>query len=119
MAGYDAETGRRIYGDARIVQAVKRLLKTHGSLIMRRHLTCDLPRSIGRPGNPYEVQLVRAAVAEAIQTHEQRIELKTIRFGGEDDGVTPEQAADGEHRVYINAISKETGNPIDLSEVIS
>jgi phage baseplate assembly protein W len=119
MAGYDAKTGRRIYGDARIVQALKRLVRTHGSLVMRRHLTCDLPKAIGAPGNPAETHLVCAAVAEAIHTHEKRIDLQTIRFGGEADGVTPVEAADGEHRIYIYGLSKETGLPIDLSEVIS
>ncbi|EFO30933.1 GPW/gp25 family protein [Roseibium sp. TrichSKD4] len=43
MAGYDARTGKPLYGDARIVQSIRRLIVTRHSLILRRELACSLP----------------------------------------------------------------------------
>lgn len=118
MAGYDAQTGRRIYGDARLVQAIRRLIVTHKSLVMRRHLTCDLPAAIGTPLNPANRQLICASVADAIYEHEKRVELDTIRLADGRDGTTAEKAAEGVVRLVLTAWSKETGRRIDLSEVI-
>lgn len=118
MPGYDAATGRPLYGDARIVQAIKRLVVTRGSLVMRRHLTCELPNSIGTPQNPIQRQVICAGIAGAIYEHEKRVDLQVIRLASDQDGTTPEDAASGSTRVVISALSKETGKVLDFSEVI-
>lgn len=118
MPGYDAATGRPLYGDARIVQAIKRLVVTRGSLVMRRHLTCELPGAIGAPLNPVQRQAICGAVAGAIYEHEKRVELQVIRLASDADGTTPGDAASGSVRLVISALSKETGKVLDFSEVI-
>ncbi|MBD8890898.1 GPW/gp25 family protein [Roseibium litorale] len=107
MAGFDAATGRPLSGDDRIAQAIRRLLVTEHSLVMRRDLACALPRIIGAPGNPaIELQFC-AAVAEAIHEYEPRVDLISVAF--------TEGTADGERQLSILATSRETGNGIDLS----
>ncbi|MDD7908562.1 hypothetical protein PUV47_01425 [Pseudovibrio exalbescens] len=121
MAGYDAETGKPIYGDARIAQAMRRLVQTRGDLVMRRHLRCELPDLIDTPHNAAQRVLFQAAVATAIHEYEQRVELEEVRLVAPASPSEPEAAkrvADGENRLEVLAVSRETGRPISLIEVV-
>lgn len=111
MAGFDAATGKPLYGDDRIAQAIRRLIMTEHTLVMRRDLACALPRIIGAPGNPIIELQYCATVAEAIHEHEPRADLISVAFTGGN--------ADGERQLAILATSRETGNAIDLSEPVN
>ncbi len=121
MAGYDAQTGKPLYGDARIAQAMRRLVRTHGDLVMRRHLRCELPAMIDTPHNGVQRLLFQAVVATAIHEHESRVDLEEVRLIAPEADTGPEAArrvANGETRVEILAVSRETGKPISLHEVV-
>lgn len=110
MAGFDASTGAPLQGDDRIAQAIRRLLVTEHSLVMRRDLVCALPRMIGAPGNAIVELGFCAAVATAIHEHEPRVELRRVAVVDGD--------ADGRRVLAISATSTETGRAIDLAEPV-
>ncbi len=121
MAGYDSVTGKPLYGDARIAQSIRRLVVTRGDLVMRRHLRCDLPDLIDTPHNGAQRILFQAAVASAIHEHEARVDLEEVRLiavEASTDLDAAERVADGENRLEILATSRETGQPVSLSEVV-
>lgn len=121
MAGYDAATGRPLYGDARLAQSIRRLVVTRGDLVMRRHLRCDLPDLIDTPHNGAQRMLFQAAVASAIHEYESRVDLEEVRLIAPEASTGLDEAdrvADGENRLEILAVSRETGQPISLSEVV-
>jgi phage baseplate assembly protein W len=125
MAGVNANTGRPLYGDDRIVQSIRRLVVTDGDLVMRRHLINALPDAVGAPNNSVTALAYCALIAGQIEEGEQRCDLKTIRFleghevpteGG--GGLAAENSADGQAWLFIGAISKETGKQIELTELV-
>ncbi|WP_321447347.1 hypothetical protein [uncultured Cohaesibacter sp.] len=123
MAGYNAQTGEPIYGDDRIVQSIRRLVVTHGDLVMRRHLTCVLPDMIDTPGNAAERLLVCSQVATAIHDGEPRADLRSIQLVAPIDATQRDEAisrvADGENGLVLEAYSTETGKLLDFGGLIS
>ena len=125
MAGVDARTGRPIEGDARIAQAILRLILTQHDLLMRRHLACDLPDIVGTPNNAIERFAYQAAVATALAgpQGERRLDLREVRFldEAEVDGIVPEgrESADGQAWLRIAGYSRETGRPIEIAELVA
>ena len=121
MAGVDAQTGRPIEGDARIVQSIRRLVKTGGDLVLRRHLANGVPDVIGAPNDGVIALAYCANLAGIIADGEKRCDLKTIRFMDPSEIVetdTGELAADGQAFLFIEAVSTETGNTLDLTEPV-
>ncbi len=122
MAGYDAETGRALYGDARIVQSIRRLARTQRDLVMRRHLECNLHDFVDAPGNDLYRELACAALTIAIHEGEPRADLYQVKMVAP-DAATDEDAiilvADGQNVLVIGAISRETGKPLNFNELVS
>lgn len=114
--GIDAQTGKPLKGDARIAQAIRRLLMTDGSLVLRRHLGCALPRLVGVPMNAMNVLVFCAAVTGAITEHEKRVELVSVNVV--DDNENPHDEAHGRLALLVIARSRETGQTIDVREPI-
>ena len=120
--GVDAATGRPLHGDGRIAQAILRLARTAGDLVMRRHLRTELHDRVGAPNDPVLDLAALSTVARAIEDGEPRCELRSLRFVTERDdavrGPSPAQAADGLKLLFIDAVSRETGRPLELTELI-
>lgn len=125
MAGFDAKTGKPLYGDDRIVQSLRRLVVTDGDLVMRRHLKNSLPDAIGAPNNTITAMAYCALIGGQIEAGETRCELKTIRFMEPSELTelqkeqSAEQSASGGAFLFIGAISSETGKTIQLTEFVS
>lgn len=125
MFGVDQKTGEPLQGDKRIVQSIRRLVMTDGDLIMRRHLKCSLPDAVGAPNNALTALAYCAAVAGAVTQGEPRCELKVIRFLGAgevpqagNENLGAQNSADGQSWLYIDATSTETGEQIELTELV-
>lgn len=122
MAGYDAETGKPLHGDARIVQSIRRLARTQRDLVMRRHLECRLHEFVDRPGDEVNRHLACAALTIAIHEGEKRAHLRQLKIVAP-DALTEEDAivlvADGQNVLVIDAISRETGKQLNFNELIS
>ncbi len=110
MAGYDAQTGKPLEGDARIAQALRRLVKTEHDLVMRRHLFCELNRLVGTPLNPIEALGYSASVAGTIIDNESRVDVISVKVANGD--------SDGRIQLELAVKSRETGAAIDLAEVV-
>ncbi|MEL6503487.1 MAG: hypothetical protein AAFQ10_03430 [Pseudomonadota bacterium] len=122
MAGVDARTGKPLHGDARIVQSIRRLVQTDGDLALRRHLAHDLIDAIGAPNNAVTALAWSAKMAGAIVSGEPRAELRACRFldaSEVPDGADATQSANGQAWLYIDAVSRETGKRIELTELVA
>lgn len=108
MIGMAQHTGRKVEGDAHLVQSIGDILSTPiGSRVMRRDYGSDLPNIIDQPLNGETLIDVYLATAEALHLWEPRIKVERVQitkaspgaaeieltFDGETQPVTIEVAA--------------------------
>lgn len=79
--GMNAITGRRVTGDAHIIQSIKDILTTPKfSRVMRRQYGADLQSLIDHPVNEVTCLRIMSAVYSAIYLFERRVSLTHVEL---------------------------------------
>ncbi|MBX9860649.1 MAG: GPW/gp25 family protein [Sphingomonas sp.] len=112
MIGMDAQTGKRLDGDAHLAQSIGDILTTPiGSRVLRRDYGSALFELIDQPMNALGRLRVFAAVADALRRWEPRLRITRVALGGTDGA----RLAGGNFVLQLEGVRTDDPSPTALT----
>lgn len=100
MSGINRHTGRKIEGDAHLIQSVQDILTTpKGTRLMRRAYGSDLPDIIDQPLNGETMVDAYMAVAEALDLWEPRLNVVRVQLVATGPGYAEFEISDEDGKI--------------------